>query len=232
VLGLSGVVLFFAPENNKLDTAKMVFTAILPLLGTWVGTVLAYYFSKENFESANQNVREMVKAQLTSQEKLKSIPATDAKAMIPLNKMDAFRITKHVPEDKIFLVDGLLDFLNKNKRNRLPILDENDHPRYVIHRSLIDKFLVEKTTAAPPTTPVDLKKLTLKDLLETASEDIKKIIKVSFGTVKETDTLADAKLEMERENYRLDVFVTKDGTEKSSVVGWLTNIIITDHARL
>lgn len=31
----------------------MVFTAILPLLGTWVGAVLAFYFSQDNLQAAS-----------------------------------------------------------------------------------------------------------------------------------------------------------------------------------
>src|SRR5437762_5597693 len=30
--------------GKDLDTAKYIFAAVLPLLGTWVGTVLAHYF--------------------------------------------------------------------------------------------------------------------------------------------------------------------------------------------
>ncbi|MDR4485337.1 MAG: hypothetical protein R3B95_19420 [Nitrospirales bacterium] len=223
---LSCVVLVSDQSQNKLDTAKTVLAAILPLLGTWVGTVLAYYFSKENFESANQNVREMVK--LTSMEKLQSIRVKDA--MIPLKDIDVFRVTKQDPMDKALLMDKLIEFANKNKRNRIPIVDENDLPLYVIHRSLIDRFIVDKHSAG--ISQMDMKKLTLKDLVETSSENIQNIIKVSFGTIQENDTLADAKREMERENYRLDVFVTKDGTAKSSVVGWLTNLIISERAKV
>jgi hypothetical protein len=36
--------------SRGTDTAaENVLNSVLPLLGTWVGTILAYYFSKENF---------------------------------------------------------------------------------------------------------------------------------------------------------------------------------------
>ena len=43
------------------DTAQMVFTAVLPLFGAWVGTILAFYFGKENFEAATRSVTAIAK---------------------------------------------------------------------------------------------------------------------------------------------------------------------------
>jgi hypothetical protein len=248
VLGISIIGIFLLawkildladPAQDKLETAKTVFTAILPVLATWVGTVLAYYFSRENFESANRNVREMVN-KVTSMEKLQSVSVS--KALIPIKDMVCFRLSVQKPDEgAVFLHEDLIGLLKNKNRNRLPILDQNDNPKYVIHRSLIDRYFSERslpavTPAAAPvlpagaTTPVDLARLTLKDMIEHSSEEVKKFLRVSFATVKETDTLADAKREMDRENGRLDVLVTKDGTADSPVVGWITNLIISDHA--
>ena len=33
-------------------TTQLLFSSLLPLFGSWVGTVLAYYFSKDNYEAA------------------------------------------------------------------------------------------------------------------------------------------------------------------------------------
>jgi hypothetical protein len=233
VVLLSGLVIISAWNSTKIqEVAQIVFSAVLPLLATWVGTVLAYYYSKENFESANRNVREMVN-KMTSMEKLQSVSVS--KALIPIKDMVCFRLSVQKPDEgKVFLKLDLLGLLEDKNRNRLPILDQNDKPKYVIHRSLIDRFLTEKmlTSAAPaaPAAPVDHTKLTLKDMIESSSEEVKKFLRVSFATVRETDTLADAKREMDREKGRLDVLVTRDGTANSPVVGWITNQIINDHA--
>jgi hypothetical protein len=32
--------------------AKDILATLLPVIGTWIGTVLAFFYSKENFESA------------------------------------------------------------------------------------------------------------------------------------------------------------------------------------
>lgn len=212
---------------KSLETAKTVFSSILPMLATWVGTVLAFYFSRENFESANRNVREMVN-KITSMDKLQSVPVS--KVLIPIKDIDYFRFSAEKPDEgKVFLSADLIGILQGKNRNRLPILDQNDKPRYVLHRSLIDRFFSEKSLP-PATPPINLSTLTLKDMIENSSEEVKKFARVSFGTVKETDTLADAKREMDRENGRLDVLVTKDGTINSPVVGWITNLIVSENA--
>lgn len=64
VAALSIVALAVAANSSQaalLQTTQMVFASVLPLLGTWVGTVLAFYFSRENFEAANKSVQDLVK---------------------------------------------------------------------------------------------------------------------------------------------------------------------------
>ena len=69
ILIISSVVLVGAWRSGVFPNAsRMVFNALLPLLGTWVGTVLAYYFSRKNFEAASQSVERMVT--LTTEQRL------------------------------------------------------------------------------------------------------------------------------------------------------------------
>ena len=49
---LSAVLIVNSAEEAEMQ--RLVFTTVLPLIGTWVGTVLAFYFSRENFESARR----------------------------------------------------------------------------------------------------------------------------------------------------------------------------------
>jgi hypothetical protein len=39
-----------AEQGGRSRAAEMAFATLIPLIGTWVGTVLAYYFSGENFQ--------------------------------------------------------------------------------------------------------------------------------------------------------------------------------------
>ena len=72
VVVLSVTAIAVSPAGQQLETVKYVLSVVLPMLATWVGTVLAYYFSKENFSAASQSVTAMA-ARLSGIEKLKSI---------------------------------------------------------------------------------------------------------------------------------------------------------------
>ena len=76
-----------------------------------------------------------------------------------------------------------------------------------------------------------LKELSLKDLLDD-DEELRKLFETSFATVKEDANLADAKIEMDKVQNCLDVFVTRNGTKNEPVIGWLTNLIITENAKV
>lgn len=224
VAALAAIVLL---RSEELETAKYVFAVVLPLLGTWVGTVLAYYFSRENFESASRSVERMAE-KLTPMEKLESIPAR--LKMIPKAQMVLLNITGDKPLDKIKIVDDILGTFIQKERNRLPILDENDYPKYMIHRSMIDKYLTRKNIEGGLSTD-QLKKLSLKDLLDD-DEKLRKLFETSFVTIKEDANLADAKTEMDKVENCLDVFVTRNGTRNEPVIGWLTNLKITESAKV
>ncbi|MDR4498290.1 MAG: hypothetical protein MRK02_10285 [Candidatus Scalindua sp.] len=221
VIALSITIIIKGGEPDK------VLTAVLPLLGVWVGTVLAYYFSKENFEAANRSVREMAK-QLTPMEKLMSIPVKSK--MIPRSEMMLLNITPDKTEDTIKINDDILKVLEEKKRNRLPILDKNNHPKYMIHRSMIDKYLTRKIVKDKMSLS-EVEDLTLRKLLEDDAE-LKRIFENGFAIVKADANLGDAKIEMESESNCQDIFVTINGTKNEPVIGWITNLIITENAKL
>lgn len=116
IIVLSLKVLVAVPPSDpkeNLETAKTVFSSILPVLATWVGTVLAFYFSRENFESANRNVREMVK-KITSMEKLQSVSVSEV--MIPIKDMACFRFSAQKSEEgKVLLNEDLIGILREKK---------------------------------------------------------------------------------------------------------------------
>ena len=208
--------------SKGTDTAAQnVLNSVLPLLGTWVGTILAYYFSKENFEAATRSVTELAK-QVTPQERLQSTPAKEK--MIPRAQMFA----KKLPATGINLGVLLAELDQVKKGNRIPFLGDKDEPKYILHRSLIDKFL--SSSARGGMTPQALSNLTLQDLLD-KDKDLLRMAQ-SFGVVREDTTLADAMNAMARIRDCQDVFVTKAGSKDEAVLGWITNVIIQDNAKV
>lgn len=201
--------------------AKDILTMILPMIGTWVGTVLAFYFGKEQLEAATRSVTAIAR-ELTPEEKLRSIKVTEK--MIP--RTAAF-VASEDPET-LKLLDAL-DSLDKAKKgSRLPVLTSDDKPRHVIHRSTMDRFIGK--AAAAGKNIEDLKRLTLDDLLN--DPDFKAPLRNSFAIVAEDATLADAKRAMESLPSCQDVFITRNGRGDEPVSGWLTNVIIEANSRV
>src|SRR6516162_2693960 len=73
---LAGFAIYFDTHS-----AKDILTMVLPMIGTWVGTMLAFYFGREQLEAATRSVTAIAR-ELTPEEKLGSIKVTEK--MIPL----------------------------------------------------------------------------------------------------------------------------------------------------
>lgn len=216
LMGLAAMII--GGVQNNLTYVKDILSMLLPVMAAWVGTVLAFYFSRENYVAAAQNNAAILG--LTLQQRLEATPAKSA--MIPTAQADLLK-TKEA-EDKIKLKDHVLegDAIKKG-RNRIPILGDDSVVRYVVHRSMIDKFIAEQAMAGNPVAA-----LTFKDLLN--SGDNKEWI-TSFGCVCPEDNLSKVKTIMESNPKCSDVIVTEDGTRNKPVLGWLTNVIVLDKSR-
>jgi hypothetical protein len=120
---------------------------VLPLFGTWVGTVLAYYFSRENFESAAAGTERLIR-QLTPEEKLRSIPVT---SVMIKNIFSVRDLTKKV--------EDVAHQLEEKDIKRLPILQ----PSGVLHALLYREGLVKYLSGI---LEADRPNQTLQDLLK------------------------------------------------------------------
>ncbi len=205
------------PSTNTRD----ILSLLLPVFGTWVGTLLAYYFGKDNYESGARNSASLARA-LTGMEKLRAIPVTQAGIMIPVDKIDlpaAVKGKKVADYASILLQDVRLQM----KRQRLPLISERGYAYAVVHKSLIDDFLLKD--------PANAATAKLADLIGDATAG--KVAKESFVVLADTVTLADVKARMEQQSRSSgvsceDAFITPAGSDK--VVGWITNDIINSNA--
>jgi hypothetical protein len=207
--------------HGDRSQAKEILTMILPMIGTWVGTVLAFYFGKEQLEAATRSVTAIAR-ELTPEEKLRSIRVPEK--MIPRS---AAYVVKDDP-DKLKLLDALDQLSQAKKGDRLPVLTSDDKPRYVFHRSTIDRFIAK--SAAAGKNVEELKSLTLEDLVNDA--DSKLPVRTTYAIVPENATLADAKRAMESLPSCQDVFITRNGSRDEPILGWLTNVIIEANSRV
>jgi hypothetical protein len=222
VIALAITAIMASPADERMNSVQLVLTGVLPLLGVWVGTVLAYYFSKENFEAATRSVSDMTR-RLTGEEALAEIVAEDV--MLKIDKMKIFKL----PATDLVLTTMLDDLENTGKGSRFPILSASGQPKYSIHRSVIDRYLAEKARAG--TTRVDIEKLSLQHFFD---DDPKRETRFgnSFATMKADDTLAVAKHRMDQDPGIQDIFVTKNGKTDGEVIGWITNVLVAEHSKV
>src|SRR5215475_13104411 len=141
IIVVAGVNAIRVPEKEQrdqfFDIAKYVLGVLLPVIGAWVGTVLAFYFGQVNFEAASRSAANLVR-QLSPREKLQAEPA--AKAMMKINEVTTFNIPPDKTEADIKIKKLIDEGFEKDKshpRQRLPILDAKGTGKYVLHRSTI-----------------------------------------------------------------------------------------------
>ncbi|WP_139285766.1 hypothetical protein [Tardiphaga sp. OK245] len=198
-----------------------VFTGLVPLFGTWAGTILAFYFARENFASANQSVRELV-TRLTPDQQLDQLSVRQA--MKPRNRIEVLNAT--APETDLN-AQQLKDLFDKGI-TRIPIFADQKIA-FVVHESTFNKYLVSRQAT---TARLDLKEVKLADFLahKLGNEEIRKTAS-QFAMTKLDASLADARDAMMKVNGAQDVFVTDSGLPTESVVGWLTNSDFTRELR-
>jgi hypothetical protein len=199
-----------AIENDK-SNAMTIFHIVLPVFASWVGAILAFYYGRENFESANTEIREIIKT-LTP----------DEMARNPVNGiMRKFSDTDHftIPDGKSDEDIKLQEIYGKfnEKISRLPIINPNNSPKYMIHASSIEKFLMKNQ--------VQDKDYTLAEFIASRKKEGMEFgINKGFIVVSEKSSIADAKLRMEHIPVCQDIFVTQKGTEKEPLQGWISNV--------
>jgi hypothetical protein len=206
-LSIGMYVIHLKPEN-----ATLVMSSLLPLWGTWVGTVLAYYYSGANFEAASKSTQEL----LSLDKKLASIPAREV--MIPRAKIIPMTITGAKPEDTPIV--NIRSEMDSKGVQRIPVLFPDDIALYMIHLSTLDQFLARAALKTPPV--ANMSQLTLQNLL-TDAPDLGRILTGSFALIKESASLADAKMAMDTTPNCQDVFVTQNGKTGEAVIGWIPN---------
>ena len=189
------------------------------MIAAWVGTVLAFYFSKENYIAAAEYNKEVLSM---TQQRLQSISVESA--MIPISTADnKFVLTK--PEAQVKLkADLLASTADKTGKNRILILDAAGVVKYISHRSMLDKFISERAFAGDAVAD-----LTFANVI--GNPDYVSWI-ISYGTLKQGATLNAAKELMDANPKCSDVIITEDGNRTTRAIGWVTNVIVSELAKV
>lgn len=227
VLVISGIVVW---KGKDKETSQNVMSATLPLYGTWVGTILAFYFSRNAFESAstassrnaemyNQFARGLVSA---------ASPPNDMLAKIPLKSLANGLVFSENDLAKP-INDVVADMVSK-ERYRVIVVDAEKKYVDLISRINASAFLAPagSSSAQPANANSPSTQPSIKDYLDWRRNQGAKVQPIVVF-LPETATLADADAKLKETPGCRDVVVTSDGNPTSSVVVYVTDTDINEY---
>jgi len=213
--------------NAVRDAAQLLFSSLLPLLGTWVGTILAFYYSKENYEAASRGTLDAVR---TVAQRLTSMPVIEA--MMPKARMISLNLEagKVIGDVQCQSVATKFQSIGGNGQSisRLPIFNERGVCLAFLHRGAWSEMLASALVADKT---INLETTTLGALISQpyplrAGITYNDFIQNAFAVVGRDASVADAKAAMERVQGCQDVVITDTGARTEPTVGWISNIDI------
>jgi hypothetical protein len=190
-----------AAVAGSVDTLVMgVFGAVLPIVATWVGTVIAFYFTNDAYRQAAQSTRETMTGFAGSRPKVTSL-------MIPYDKIEKILVPTRTEADRKTMVDIRAHWTPLI--SRVFIFEEpKKNPIYVIRKRYSEKLQdaddITKYRSQSPEIAADSK---------------------SYGFLAETATVDEAKRAILEHRYE-DVFVTRTGQPTEEVLGWISDDMV------
>ena len=208
-------------------TVELLISALLPLFGTWVGTVLAFYYTKENFAAASASTLDVMKAVT---QRLSAARVSDYMMRRASIIVEIVPGGKLLGDLSIAAIEKRFQIIGSNGQqiSRLLILDTSDACVAILHRALFMEALASGLRDSTPVNPAadSMAKLLSRAYPSTTGGTYEDFVKRTIAFVAQDRTVADAKAEMERIPGCQDVVVTKTGTNSESVIGWISNVDI------
>jgi hypothetical protein len=212
--------------QSVTKAAQLLLSSLLPMFGTWIGTVLAFYFSRENFEAANKGTLDLVR--VVSQR----LRTTSVKsAMMPLARIISVKVPASgtVGDIKTSDVEAMFSTPGANSLpiSRLFIVDSAGVCVGILHRSI---YMEAKARGLASNPPLDLTKglavlLDRPCVFDPAMTYLQYVQNV-VAVVSQDQNLVDAKAAMEAIPGCQDVIVTATGKRTEGLLGWISNVDI------
>jgi hypothetical protein len=187
------------------ESALAIFTSVLPVFATWVGTVLAFYFTNESFRQAAEASQGLSTNRAT--ELLSRPGVTIPFDRILRRELDLASITAKegsaTAAAEAVKLQEIKDLLGTAGPRSVVIFDDKRIPVYVIRRDLIPEIVVEDDT--------------VKDYLDTGTN---RVSATNFAVTAANSTIASARRLIESRRVT-DLFVTQNGGGDEPTIGWV-----------
>ncbi|MES2885313.1 MAG: hypothetical protein V4709_10940 [Pseudomonadota bacterium] len=197
-----------------------VFTAVITLVSSWGGAVIAFYFGRENFEAANRAIGNLSKPAWQTQA-LRTV-------MLAMDKAKKYELQGAPAE--ITIASLKQAFETNAPYERLPLVNAEGVVTHVLHLSTLNKFLAGKPAlpeAAEGDAPVP-EDTFAKLLADTA---LARLLLNGFYTLSPDDTLERAKQLMDAIHECQDIIITADGKREGRAIGWVTNNAVLEQSK-
>jgi hypothetical protein len=208
---------------EKIDTLLTgVFTSILPVVATWVGTVLAFYFGSENFRQAADSTRGAMNDR-------QPVKKTIADVMIPYDRIASVFVDHDEDAPKVPMADVIHTMSEAatrvvvfNKKNRTPLhIIRSAVPPMPKNWITADFKTTDETGEVDAGGKPKPNPKTIQDYLnENATKNAADA--KSFRFVAANVTPEDVLALMSKQKVD-DVFITQNGQETSPVLGWVAS---------
>jgi len=214
VLALGLVIAFTvlaAQPNNDAIAAKIdtllngIFGAVLPIFATWVGTVIAFYFTSSNFQQAAKIAREATTTAAPQ--------ASVIDRMIPYDKIA--RLDRPRAEAREALMADVVKLFSPPV-TRVIIFDQaTKQPVFVIRHKRVPADWLQH----PQNHTID------EYLRQTVEGRSNAQDAAQFEFISQTAAIDEARAKMASANC-VDLFVTAGGEKTQPTLGWLTDDLV------
>jgi hypothetical protein len=209
-------------SQRASDLAEKAFNAVLPVLASWVGTVLAFFFSSQSQERTSNSLDKAINAATgTGDGKTVTevmIPLGQIRELVDLAKEPAITLSLDTLQKKFTVPPTTAAASSATSTappvTRLVFVDSNVF-RYVLHSSALNAFLVATKNATPaPTVFEDMR----RD--PNVLQQISRLVVFVPASAK----LSDASTALDRVKGAQDIIVTATGNSSDPMLGWITNV--------
>lgn len=218
VFAISTVAIHYSGDRDK--TTATVMTATLPLYGTWVGTILAFYFSRNAFEAAsNATTRNAATFQQIASSSSASAPPPPDNVLAKISVKSLANNLIFSQKDITKALKDVLAELQAAGRYRVIVVDATNKFLGLVYRRTAEAYLAPPgEQGANPALPQSPSLQTYLDWLKGSGTTAES--KVVF--LAETATLADVDTKLQETKLK-DAIITTDGRPDSPVLVYIND---------
>ncbi len=199
--------------KKKFEASQWVFNAIIPLIASWIGAVIAFYFGRENYEAATEQVLALTRDTLDDLQ-VKNIMINVKTIVVKRLDTNEYETTK---------LENLINLYKEIEKDRIPIFSPDGVSKYIIHRSTMSEY--NSTTEKKDVNGKEIE-LNLKHIIDDNKDKFSHEKRYGFITVTKETSIQKALNEMNELEGCKDIFITDDGKSSGKVLGWLTDTLI------